>query len=173
MVKGIHFKSEQDQNSGNTQENTNIPHFGDGNNTTAFNTHLTNVNGLYCNYTPVLNDSLIRIKCQYTAYNVTGNYPIWLWSLFVGKRWITGGWERHYAMGTQTIHHEVYCNSWGSGKQLEVNFGFNSYNNSHRAGIYTNAYPAYSRYLSVEEYTNPNPYGPAVIAWTHENAQNL
>ena len=76
-------------------------------------------------------------------------------------------------MGTKTIKHEVYCNSWGSGKQLEVTFGFNSYNNSHRAGIYTNHLPAYSRYLSIEEYRNSNPYGPAVMAWTRENAENL
>ena len=173
MVKGMHFKSEADENSSDSQNNTPIPHHGNANNSTARNTHLTKVNGLYCNYTPVLNDSLIRIKCQYVAYNEAGSYPIWQWSLFVADRWITGGWERHYAMGTQTIHHEVYCNSWGSGKQLEVTFGFNSYNNSHRAGIYTNHLPAYSRYFSIEEYTNPNPYGPAVMAWTRENAENL
>ena len=173
MVKGIHFKSEQDQNSADTMSNTPIPHYGDSNNTTAINTHLTHINGLYCNYTPVLNDSLIRIKCKYTAYNVTGSYPIWLWSLFVGKRWMTGGFERRYAMSRNDVYHEVYLNSWGSGRQLEVTFGFNSHNNSHRVGIYTNNYPAYSRYLSIEEYTNPNPYGPAVMAWTHENAQNI
>ena len=173
VVKGVHFKSEQDDNLGTGAENTPIPHYGNANNTTSRNGHLTNVNGLYCNYTPVLNDSLIKISCRYTAYNVTGSYPIWLWSLFVGNRWITGGWERHYAMGNLTIHHEVYCNSWGSGKQLEVTFGFNSYNNSHRAGIYTNSLPHYSRYFSIEEYRNANPYGPAVIAWTQQNAQNL
>ena len=86
---------------------------------------------------------------------------------------MTGGWERRYAMSRNDVNHEVYCNSWGSGRQLEVTFGFNSYNNSHRVGIYTNIYPAYSRYLSIEEYTNSNPYGPAVMAWTHENAQNI
>jgi hypothetical protein len=173
VVKGVHFKSEQDDNTANTAENTPIPHYGNSNNTTSRNGHLTNVNGLYANYTPVLNDSLIKISCRYTAYSVNGSYPIWLWSLFIANRWITGGWERHYAMGTKTIHHEVYCNSWGSGKQLEVTFGFNSYNNSHRAGIYTNNLPAYSRYFSIEEYRNANPYGPAVMAWTRENAQNL
>lgn len=172
-VKAVYFKSENDQNSANTEENTNIPHYGDGSNPTAISHHLTHINGLYCNYTPVLNDSLIKISCRYTAYNATGSYPIWNWGLWVAKRWITGGWERHYAMGTLSVEHKVYCNSWGSGKQLDVTFGFNSYNNSHRAGIYTSSQPAYSRYMSVEEYRNANPYGPAVMAWTHENAQNL
>ena len=173
IVKGVHFKSELDQNSANAMENTPIPHYGDSNNSTAKNSHLTNINGLYCNYTPVLNDSLIKIACRYTAYASNGSYPIWLWSLFVADRWITGGFERHYAMGKLQIKHEVYCNSWGSGKQLEVTFGFNSYNNSHRAAIYTNGLPSYSRYFSIEEYRNSNPYGPAVMAWTQENAQNL
>ncbi len=174
VVKGIHLKYDgRSETHINNADNFNIPHFGDGNNTTARSSHVTSLDGLWCNYTPVLNDSLIKVSCKYTAYSVNGSYPIWLWSLFVGNRWTNGGWERHYAMGTKTIHHEVYLNSWGSGKQVEVNFGFNSYNNSHRVGFYSNTLPSYSRYISVEEYRNPNPYGPAVMEWSKTTATNL
>ena len=33
-----------------------------------------------------------------------------------------GGFERRYAMSRNDVYHEVYLNSWGSGKQLEVTF---------------------------------------------------
>ena len=156
-VKAVYFKSENDQNSANTEENTNIPHHGDGSNPTAISHHLTHINGLYCNYTPVLNDSLIKISCRYTACNATGSYPIWNWGLWVAKRWITGGWERHYAMGTLSVEHKVYCNSWGSGKQLDVT-RINSYKN--RIGLaYIQLTTSIQSIYEVEEYRNANPYG--------------
>ena len=69
-----------------------------------------------------------------------------------------------------TSKHQVRTNSWGAGRQMLVAFGFNSYNNSHRVGIYGGAEGnGYDRCFSITEYKNANPYGPAVIKWSNKN----
>ena len=165
-LKEIHMV----HNGGDNGTNLAIPHYGDSN-LGPFYRYNAHPNGMYSMYTPVKNDSLIKAECQYTAYSTAGSYPIWQWSLFVDHSFIRGGFERHYAMGTLTVKHTVYLNSWGSGKQCRIGFGFNSYNASHTMGMYAGHGNdvGYHRYFSVTEYKNANPYGPAVIRWSANN----
>ncbi len=165
-LKEIHMVHNGGDNGGNTA----ITHYGNSN-LGPFYRYNDHPEGLYSMYTPVKNDSLIKAECQYTAYSTAGSYPIWQWSLFVDHSFVRGGFERHNAMGTLTIKHTVYLNSWGSGKQCRIGFGFNSYNASHTLGIYAGNGNdvGYFRYFSVTEYENANPYGPAVIRWSANN----
>ena len=164
QINLIHGKGDDDN-----FENTAIPHFGDGTNG-SFKTSNLIPDGLFANYTPVLNDSLIEVECKYTAFSVNGSYPIWQWTLFCDDVQIQSGFERHYAMGTHTVTHCVRTNSWGAGRRMQVGFGFNSYNNSHRVGIYGSVQGVgYDRMFSITEYKNANPYGPPVMHWSYKN----
>lgn len=167
IVKQIHMIHGKGQNSNG--ENLNIPHYGDSVNGQYKDSNMI-PDGMWAYFTPVLNDSMIEVECKYTAFSVNGSYPIWQWSMFCDDVQIQSGFERHYAMGTMTHTHTVRTNSWGAGRQMLVAFGFNSYNNSHRMGIYGGAEGnGYDRCFSITEYKNANPYGPAVIKWSHKN----
>jgi len=165
-LKEIHMV----HNGGDNGANLPITHY--GNSTLgSYYRYCDHPEGLYSMYTPVKNDSLIKAECQYTAYSTAGSYPIWQWSLFVDHTYVRGGFERHHNMGVLTIKHTVYLNSWGSGKQCRIGFGFNSYSASHTMGMYAGngSDVGYFRYFSVTEYENANPYGPAVIRWSANN----
>ena len=154
----------------NNSGNLPITHYGNSN-VSPFYRYNDHPEGLYAMYTPVKNDSLIKAECQYSAYSTAGSYPIWTWAMFVDHSFIRGGFERHHNMGVLTIKHTVYLNSWGSGKQCRIGFGFNSYSASHTMGMYGGSGNdiGYFRYFSVTEYENANPYGPAVIRWSANN----
>lgn len=125
--------------------------------------------GLFLYYTPVRNDSLIIMQAQFSTYVTQNSYQMWTGSWRVGDDDI-GGWQhRSYVSGPNTHAPISDCNSWGSGLQKCVCFVMNSYNNSYKTGIYGSDHNGFSRRLTITEIENPNPYGPAVTAWSPES----
>lgn len=161
------FNTPRNAEYGDYSENYTIRHWG-GNSDFGGAGRGDFVPGLFLYYTPVLNNSLIRLECQLVTYVTQNSYQMWTGLWRIGDDDV-GGWQhRSYVSGPNS--HQPVCdiNSWGSGLQKKVAFVLNSYSSSYKAGLYGSTHPGFARRFMVTEIENPNPYGPAVTKWTPE-----
>lgn len=140
--------------------------------------------GTYCNYTPVSDDSLIKIAVSLYVYrgnsvsgqngNLQYNYVFRIGSEFTGRNDYNGGSDNIYTT------HRTVVPSWGAGQTRRVAFSMTNNNGSgyYRANIsYNQTFtptgkgPTKSSLpkLVIEEFSPTEPLSPAMMSWNEKD----